>query len=430
LQVSPGKILRIKTKGGILLYALFVLIVILVICVCLLGYSQLDSLYHKKLTIESQMINHLHSGINLLMADHTIPYDLEKDISLYGESTDSVRLNKTKWGIYDLLFAECHHKKSKLKKAALAGNYYAAEDNISLYLTDNNRPLNVCGKTELSGNVFLPAQGIKRSYIEGKNYTGSRLVYGTVLVASKNTKQPDEHIRSVTYDNFNEKLANTNDKNILFVEDYTDSLTNSFFNPTKFVFGSDKISLSDIKIIGNIIVISNTEIQVSETADLQDIILVAPKIKINEKCTVSSQLVASDSVIISPGAHLAGSSSIVVNKTDKQKKSLYIEFGEDSKFNGTLICYDMYPDRFYPSFIKISNGAEVQGFIYTNGSLQHSGKTNGSLYCNKFYLRTPSAVYENHLLDASIGSLDLENHIVVMEPFNENKTLKRIKWLD
>ncbi|PIG98215.1 hypothetical protein CS542_06460 [Pedobacter sp. IW39] len=41
-----------------------------------------------------------------------------------------------------------------------------------LYLSDEDRPVSVSGKTLLIGNGMLPKAGIKQSYAEGKPYTG------------------------------------------------------------------------------------------------------------------------------------------------------------------------------------------------------------------------------------------------------------------
>jgi hypothetical protein len=60
----------------------------------------------------------------------------------------------------------------------------------------------------------------------------------------------------------------------------------------------------------------------------------------------------------------------------------------------------------------MDEGVKVTGLVYTPGYMDFKGDVTGSLYCGGFILRTPSAVYENHLLNAVVNAVELPGYYV------------------
>jgi hypothetical protein len=58
----------------------------------------------------------------------------------------------------------------------------------------------------------------------------------------------------------------------------------------------------------------------------------------------------------------------------------------------------------YRKHVLISTGKEslVYGELYSTGLIDHKGTVYGSVTCSKFELKTASAEYENHLMNAVI----------------------------
>ena len=80
--------------------------------------------------------------------------------------------------------------------------------------------------------------------------------------------------------------------------------------------------------------------------------------------------------------------------------------------------------------IQLSDGSSVEGLVYSKGYIDFKGNITGSLYCNGFILRTPSAVYENHLLNASINSTELPEFYVGNFPSEDVKRRAVVKRLE
>ena len=58
------------------------------------------------------------------------------------------------------------------------------------------------------------------------------------------------------------------------------------------------------------------------------------------------------------------------------------------------------------------------------------GQVHGSLYTDKFLLSTPSSVYENHLLNATIDASALPASFVGVGLLNTNSEKKVVAWLE
>ena len=67
----------------------------------------------------------------------------------------------------------------------------------------------------------------------------------------------------------------------------------------------------------------------------------------------------------------------------------------------------------------IEEEAEVDGLVYNKGKTQLRGTVNGSLYTSKFFLKTTSSSYENHILDGKVLN-QLPNDFVCVDLFEMN----------
>ena len=81
-----------------------------------------------------------------------------------------------------------------------------------MYLADQNKPLSLTGRTQITGNCYLPKAGVKRAYIEGKSFVGNKLINGTKYNSNK------------TLPPINKELINENLKNFFPKESINDSL--------------------------------------------------------------------------------------------------------------------------------------------------------------------------------------------------------------
>jgi hypothetical protein len=79
--------------------------------------------------------------------------------------------------------------------------------------------------------------------------------------------------------------------------------------------------------------------------------------------------------------------------------------------------------------LKFEKETHFSGQIYWDGIFNISGHVNGSIACKKFLLRTPSSIYENHLMDITIDLDSLSKHYTGIDLTPSEKIKTIIKWL-
>jgi hypothetical protein len=107
-----------------------------------------------------------------------------KQLSLYDGVQDSVDIRIDHWGVLDLVYANAFIGNRNISKTALVGDAINNVTCPALYLADNNTPLLLCGKTIIHGDCFLPKTGVKRAFIEGQNFLGTKLIDGKISTAA------------------------------------------------------------------------------------------------------------------------------------------------------------------------------------------------------------------------------------------------------
>ena len=81
------------------------------------------------------------------------------------------------WGVFEKRTAIAEFKKQRFEKTAMVGGRLSKEP-FSLYLKDKQRPLIIAGAAKITGDAFLPEQGIRPGNIAGHSYYHGQLLYG------------------------------------------------------------------------------------------------------------------------------------------------------------------------------------------------------------------------------------------------------------
>lgn len=388
-------------KAGALIYA-----VVLAFIFVLLSSSIILVNYHTSFTQEhffeeERLILNAKSGINLLLADwQSLEDNKSANIDLFGYERDSVLLKTRQWGLFRLMAAKSHNNKSSYQKVCLAAS--VPDTNLAIYLSNTDKVLYVCGNTFINGNCALPAASIKRAYIEGQTFQGKKKANGIITESTRELPAINTHIVSKNL----ELLTNP-----LFIEDSIltlenirgKTLKNSFLNKTLVIISEASMNLSEMSFSGNIIIWSSKKITIEKSVFLEDVLICAPIISIAEGFKGRINGLASDSITLQENVELTYPSSLaVMRKSSENKKNAEIQIQEDCIVEGPVLVYEQQVDFRTPSYIKLAQNSKVVGQIYTNGSFENKGKVAGNVYCNRFYLKTSSSSYENHLLNAEI----------------------------
>ena len=273
-----------------------------------------------------------------------------------------------------------------------------------MYLKNNNAPLLICGKTRLKGTVYLPERGVERTYIEGQEYTGEKMVYGQIKKSHAVFPQLSQEWKDELANLFDE-LNRSNATHQSLTDLLIDSLHVNFTQPTRYLNMGNNKFLSGMKLSGNIVVFSNQELTIERNNRINQILVIAPQIKVASGFEGRVHLVANREITIEPKVKLHYPSSVVVqaDRSTVSDNPVSITLNEGGSIEGAIaLLAAHYTPQQKSSMLKIDKESLVSGMVYANANVELKGKVNGSLYCSDFILKTPSAVYKTTLLNASI----------------------------
>ena len=432
-QKEP-KLNRNKKPGHLtaasLLYAIFVSLIIGMICSSFIVVSYYGDLYFQDHQIQKSLMIDANSGIQLLLSDQSqIAPDQITKLDLFDDEQHIVELKRKAWGVYEVIQATSTKKRYKETKIALTGVDINHEDRMGLYMTDRNKPLSLCGQSIIKGKTYLPRSGVKRAYIEGQNFIGNELIQGTKATSSSVLPPVNEQLVQSSIFYLNE-FSKANDSIVHFDDlAYTDSIVNPFENSTLLIHSNGQITLNDLYLKGNIIIRSERKVTLSSSCETSDILIYAPNIKVEEGFNGTVQLYASDSLVVASKCSLSYPSSLALYNNRRREENQYIALGENSILEGAVFLKNDYKHPRSRAILSIGKNAVVEGLIYCNDYVELQGKVHGSIYCDRFTLKTPSSVYENHLLNAEVDPYKLSKYYAGIPLMESDQPKKIVKWL-
>ncbi|MCF6296663.1 MAG: hypothetical protein L3J08_01545 [Flavobacteriaceae bacterium] len=209
---------------------------------------------------------------------------------------------------------------------------------------------------------------------------------------------------------------------------------NSFNKVTQLYRNYGAINLNFIELTGNIIIQSKTIIRVNNSAKLKDVILVAPRIEIDDGVIGNFQAIATKNISLGKNCSLFYPSALIlaeeytdiVNAT-KQEKISQITIASNSEVKG-LVCYlcDKTPNLYKPQ-ILVEENAVIKGELYCEQNLELKGKVEGMVYTKGFIANQFGSIYQNHIYNAKIIIDDLPKQFSGLQ--FENFPQSIVKWL-
>ncbi len=419
-----------KLKAGALQYTIFIAVVIALLIFAFISLTFTQQHFKAKASNYLQTIHHANLGVHHTLTEQIV-YDKPVEVQLSEQSEATTTIEKKHWGIFDRLTTTASIKKETFIKNSLLGGFLTMRP--ALYLQNNNQPLVVVGDTRIEGKVFLPKQGAKRGTIAGNSYAGSQLIYGsteisrTALPQVKNRK----YIKQLTQGNLSSESA----ASLELVEHVT--LINSFTNPTQLFYSSTAIDLRLVKLTGNISIRSSSKIRVYASAELTDVLLIAPKIEILDKVEGNFQAFATKNITLGKNCKLNYPSALVLyekdkkvisnqpNNQDKEIDQIMIDSG--SEIRG-IVAYlsDNKMNTFKPQIV-LEDDTYITGEVFCNQNIELKGTVKGSVYTKQFIANQFGSIYQNHIYNGKILSKNFPKQYCGLA-FEKNST-KVVKWL-
>ncbi|NAS32033.1 hypothetical protein GTQ40_13690 [Flavobacteriaceae bacterium R38] len=416
--MQTKNIASIKLKGGALQFVVFTGLVIAILLAAFVSLTHVHSLFKKQTGLTIATIKNTDFGIYT---------SINSNINLLNTAAEDSNIIETKkefWGIYEKVITTSVIKKNRFTKVALVGGI--TNNRTALYLKESNQPLIVVGDTKIEGTSFIPKQGIKAGNISGNSYYGTNLVYGNTKESSRELPKPI-NLKQFEHEKFD--LSTFKNEQLISFKLNT-SYSNSFLEPTKLLYEPTSILLSEIQLIGNIIIQSESTITVDASAKLKDIILIAPKIEILDNVKGNFQAIASESITVGKNCILEYPSALLLKSTpnnDSKNDSHHLYFGSSSTCKG-IIAYlgESTQKRFKPQLI-IEENATVYGEVFCEANTELKGTVYGSLYTSRFISSTLGSIYLNHIFNGKIIAPSLPDQYAGLSFNNDKKDIA--KWL-
>lgn len=419
-------------RGGALLYAVFLSVVITIMSSMVIMASYFNNINTDLSILNFNLLTNIRSGITLILSKPDMaPYNQNVVIDLFDDDQSMVNVNRIPWGFFEILNISSQALHLKFNRSLLIGDDFFNEKPNALVLADHDNCLTLCGNTRLVGNCMLPHLGLRKAFIEGTGFCGKEP--DTSLISVSNSVLPKINQKLLEY---NLALLNLrlspSDSVVQFSSiRYNDTIENSFNNKTLYVIIEGKEILRDKIVIGNIVILSRCPVIVESSFYSKGAILYGQKIILKNNFESEIQIFASDTIILEGNCKLEYPSVLaVLNESAETNKSPMLNIGEGSEIYGAVILCAKQKKENNKSLIKIGKKSKICGQVYSSNLIEHKGEIIGSVWCDRFILNTSSSIYENHLLDATINVKDLSLFYTGVNLFGDSHKKEMIKWVN
>lgn len=420
-----------KIKAGALQYVLVISVIIAIIIFAFISLVYLQ----QKLTIKHGFTKEAISNTDMAFSylkQKEVDYNQEININISDNELSNTTFIKKHWGIFDVGIATSKVKNEFFQKVALLGTQNKKRD--ALVLKENNAALVLVGKTKIIGNASLPKQGVKTGNIAGESFYGNQLIYG--YQKQSNFQLPK--IRNIEY--LKSFIKNYNQEAFLNFElENGLRLHQSFTEKGLLYQDTNSIVLSNISLSGDILIVSQTQIIIKASADLQDVILIAPKITIASNTKGNFQAIATKEITVASNVYLNYPTALVVlhqsnnnnqsfqNRSTIRKES-FIKLDKNTDVRGLVVYESENIQSNFDTQIEIEETARVTGEVYCTKNTALKGKVFGSIYTNNFIIKKSGSTYVNHIYNGEINSKLLP---VQFAGLQINQSSNQVaKWVD
>ncbi len=416
-------------KASVLYYTLIFSLVLGVSITMLMTLFMNFDIINSRINNTKDFLLNIQSGIEVVSNyPNEFPLNTEVEIDLFSDGEDSLRILRRMHGALNIV-SVLAHRNGQYQKASVQMGWKSEDIPISLHLADNAFSVSVCGETRIEGKAFLPGRPIKRAYIEGKNYTGSQLIYGTVSTSKRMVPSLQENL----YSNIMNQLRVSYLHDSLVQLEALDLERNSFLAERWVIKSEQFLRLDNRSFSGNMTIISSKGIEIRSNTRFKDVVFIAPVIRIGDGVQGEFQCIATDSLLVGENVKLNYPSNLMLLEKVDEKGKLF-QVGENSMVEGSvcIIPSERVVEYSPGASLVLKKNIKVTGVIYSpyRVSVSSGIEIAGSFYCKEAELKTPSAVYSNHFLDFKVVPSKLDEFYVQTFQYPNYMSNELIKWLN
>ncbi len=366
-----------------------------------------------------RLVNNINSGVTLALSQAQASE--AQTLDLYGKETDSLDTKQSFWGIYEVVQLQAYIQQDTVKKAFLMGKQ---PDSVTLYLSDEDRPLSISGNTRITGDVALPKSGLRQAYAEGKPYTGEKLIF------SGEIKNSNRELPAMEQQVLDKIMAPLQSKD-LGKSELVNNLKVSFHQKEKQIYLGKVARLENIALQGRIILVSDSIITISSTAVLADVQVYAPVIRVENGFKGHCQLFASDSLLVGNKVNFSYPSVLAVLRTERSGDQPKLVIGEEGNMEGLIFSYEKKRSP-QQTLVSLGKNTKVKGEVICSGllKLEKEVQIKGKVACNRFIMKTTQTLYENFLIDVTFNHKARSKYYLTAALFGQKRANNVLKWLN
>jgi hypothetical protein len=258
-------------------------------------------------------------------------------------------------------------------------------------LCDRNRALSLSGETEIRGKIFIPLNGINYTEIDGEYYKGEEIPYTRLDIAG--AQLPPIDSTTLVFPESLKEYRDRSDELPATTDTYY-----SFHGPTNYFNVSE--NRDEIVLRGNAVLFAD-ELKISASSKINEAIIIARKVTIEEGFTGSLQVFCSDSVLIKENVTLQYPSGIYL---DAEIDYPYVSLSDNSEINGYIIILGKIRDEelLFPSYRQSENSL-LRGLLYVDGTTNFRGEISGAVYLKDCFFTSNQNVYAGTLYNTRIN---------------------------
>lgn len=392
-------------KAHSLLYAIYICLIVSIICGALLYFANLYNQLNLYYNLQEELYIQNQSVVNFALGNKILPQEIEKDENSGIEGNYKTR----SYGLLTLLLAESSVGNDTVTSAHFVGSF--STDKTAIYLTNISKPLSYSGTVKLTGDSQLPSAFIETSYIT----SGANKITNNGQVTVSDLALPEIN------PDFKKIFAQTQGRRTALkdIERPKDSLYyNSFLNETKEIDVSSRLSSVIFK--GNFILRSKDSIRIQKNAVLEDVILIAPKITFEAGFKGTVQAFATKGIELEEKVVLNYPSVICVYNANEAESKIKIK--KESIISGAVVLFGNSIEELDKNSMEIAEEGLIFGDIYCAGKLFLRSTVYGSVYTNRFFIQTGATSYDNTIADLEINSDKRPDYFISIPLFTTQKT--------
>jgi hypothetical protein len=409
-------------KASVLLYSVTISIFILITTLFVVTSMFDAQISAIEFTRCERVSDNINSAIELILSGgYNSKKGIEEKVDLFGDGKDFVFVTRMTWGIMEVFQVQSAVGKCKAKRCFFVGQQH--DSTVALSIKDNDRIFSIAGSSQIVGKAYLPSGTYKRVVIDGRPTNNSNPVTGSIFHSQEYTEFLDKD-RAFE---IAKKLFSAAFENTLTYDKIEDGKYCSFFDTARLLFSRDIVKLSNSRLRGHIIVRSLKGVVIENTCNLEDVIVIAPRVVVGKKFEGNLQIFASQEIVIEEGAYLRYPSTVTLIQDKMYNASCRLSIEPRAVVKGHIF---ILKPKEYPSLPTGEFGEEsvVEGSVICDGVLQHKGIIKGTLSTRNLTAKTSSSLYDNTLYNGNISAVLRNHNCFDLLTDSKDKAKKIVKW--